>query len=101
MSNGLSMRKWLKGAHVSGVRKGSPAAVRDKNSTEGRLRTGGSQLAGPAPNHPSRTSHTNCKTFPPISTRFSQLPPTYSCRRSLPNTAHVSTFEPFLHTKPI
>ena len=24
MSNGLSMRKWLKGAHVSGVREGSP-----------------------------------------------------------------------------
>ena len=108
MSNGLSMRKWLKGAHVSGVQEGSPAAVggqeltvRDKNSTEGRPRTGGSQLAGPAPNHPSRTSHANCKTFPPISTRFSQLPPTYSCRRPLPNTAHVSTFEPFPHTKPI
>ena len=28
MSNGLSMRKWLKGAHVSGVWEGSPAAVR-------------------------------------------------------------------------
>ena len=25
MSNGLSMRNWLKGAHVSGVREGSPA----------------------------------------------------------------------------
>ena len=24
MSNGLSMRKWLEGAHVSGVREGSP-----------------------------------------------------------------------------
>ena len=27
MSNGLSMSKWLKGAHVSSVREGSPAAV--------------------------------------------------------------------------
>ena len=40
------MRKWLKGAHVSGVRGGSPAVVRrrewvemgvrDENSTAGR-----------------------------------------------------------------
>ena len=101
MSNGLSMRKWLKGAYVSGVREGSPAAVHDKNSTAGRPRTGGFQLAGPACNCPSRTSHTDSKTFPPISTHFSPLPPMYSCRRPPLNTAHVNTFEPFPHTKPI
>ena len=34
MSNRLSMRKWLKGAHVSGVREGSLAAVRRQEWTE-------------------------------------------------------------------
>ena len=34
MSNGLSMSKWLKGAHVSGVREGSPAAVGGRELTE-------------------------------------------------------------------
>ena len=34
MSNGLSMSKWLKGAHVSGVREGSSAAARRRELTE-------------------------------------------------------------------
>ena len=34
MSNGLSMRKWLKGAHVGGVREGSPAVVRRRDWAE-------------------------------------------------------------------
>ena len=34
MSNGLSIRKWLKGAHVSGVLEGSPAAVGRRELTE-------------------------------------------------------------------
>ena len=53
-----------------------PCRVRDKNSAEGRPRTGGSQPAGPAPNRHPRTPHTNPKTFPPISTRPSPIPPT-------------------------
>ena len=34
MSNGLSMSKWLKGAHVSGVREGSSAAIRRQDGAE-------------------------------------------------------------------
>ena len=34
MSNGLSIKKWLKGAHVRGVQEGSPAAIHRREWVE-------------------------------------------------------------------
>ena len=59
--------------------------------------TGGFQLAAPAHNRLALMSHTNSKTFPPISTHSSLQ----TAARGPPHTTHMHTFELFPHTKPI
>ena len=127
MLNGLSMRKWLKGAHMSGVQEGSPAALRRWDGAEmgwnvlglvwdvleGRFGAGPASWEPPVRGRPAEIhrwlpAH-RPNSQPPlqdvshqsqdISTHFSPIPSTYDCRRPLPNTAHMSTFEPFPHTK--
>ena len=113
MSNGVSMRKWLKGAHMGGVREGSLAAVRGWEWVEMSwnwcetswgavasracgLEAAGSGLGCGLICHVSRPGLRPVASssqpplqdvshqFQDISTHFNPLPPTYGCRCHVP-----------------